>query len=453
MAHYHMDHSGYPIYPVDHRIVIKLSSGFILNSVHTMKIINCSKVFIVGFLAISQVVLAASAVPEPFRGYDEASKYVIKYDDLTALLKTVVVDVGRSTREVAAPTQAKLGTMMKSKIKRTTASEANRFYFETFKDNEAGRQLLIDIRDSLEQLPTEVSLEYFSRDEQLAYWLNLYNVTVLNELVDIYPKSNLKKYLKGKKSIFSKPLLTVAGVPLSLDDIQFTILKNNYDNNPLIIYGLYQGNIGGPNIRKTAYTGKDVWRALKNNAIEFINSNRGTYSKDNDPDVFEVSSLYDRDRAYFPSFDTDLSAHLLKYLEGQERTMLTKAETLKPDINDWTITSLSGSYREFGGSIANNAAALLSSAQSTVPNTNTGAVGEVIGGATLASAIGNGSAYMASKGQVYNRIDPDLLEHLIEINDERKVSNAINSSVTVEEMGEFPVIDKKEKAEEKKDQQ
>jgi len=133
--------------------------------------------------------------------------------------------------------------------------------------------------------------------------------------------------------------------------------------------------------------------------------------------------------------------------------MLTKAETLKPDINDWTITSLSGSYREFGGSIANNAAALLSSAQSTVPNTNTGAVGEVIGGATLASAIGNGSAYMASKGQVYNRIDPDLLEHLIEINDERKVSNAINSSVTVEEMGEFPVIDKKEKAEEKKDQQ
>ncbi len=415
-----------------------------------MKLINCSRVFIVGLLAISQVASAESAVPEPFRGFDDVSNYVIRYDDLTALLKTVVVDVGRSTREKAEPTQAKLGTMMKSKIKRTTANEANRFYFETFAENEAGRQLLANIRDSLEQLPTEAPLQYFSRDEQLAYWLNLYNVTVLNELVDIYPKSNLKKYLEGKKSILSEKLLTVAGVPLSLDDIQFTILKNNYDNNPLIIYGLYQGNIGGPNIRKTAYTGKDVWRALKNNAIEFINSNRGTYSKDNDPDVFEVSSLYDRDRAYFPNFNADLTAHLLEYLEGYERTMLTKADTLKPEINDWTITSLSGSYREFGGSVADNAAALMNSVTSTVANPNLDGTGQIAGGPTLATSAAYGSSYMASKAEVYNRIDPDVLEHLIEINDERKATNAINSSVTLEEMGEFPVVDKQEEAKKEK---
>ena len=214
-----------------------------------------SKLLIIMFLAITQTVSANSTVPEPFQGFDADSKYVITYNDLTALLKTVVVDVGRSSRTVAQPTRAKTGTMMKSKVKRTTADEANRFYFETFEDNEKGRELLRTIRDSLEQLPAEVSLEYFSRDEQLAYWLNLYNVTLLNEVVDIFPKRNLKKYLVGKKSILSKPLLTVADVPLSLNDIQFTILKTNYDNNPLVMYGLYQGIIGGPNIRKSAYTG------------------------------------------------------------------------------------------------------------------------------------------------------------------------------------------------------
>jgi hypothetical protein len=412
-----------------------------------MKMICCSRVFIVGLLALSQVVLAESAVPEPFRGFDEDSKYVIKYDDLTALLKTVVVDVGRSTREVARPSQAKTGTMMKSKIKRTTANEANRFYFETFKENEAGRQLFINIRDSLEQLPSEVSLEYFSRDEQLAYWLNLYNVTLLTEVVDIYPKSNLKKYLEGKNSILSKQLLTVAGVPLSLDDIQFTILKNNYDNNPLVIYGLYQGIIGGPNIRKTAYTGHDVWRALKNNATEFINSNRGTYSSSDDSEVFEVSSFYDRNRVYFPNFNTDLSAHLLEYLEGSERTMLANADTLKPDINDWTITSLSGNYREFGGSIADNSAALLDSITSTVVSSNEGP-----GGATLATSVGYGSSALAQTALAVNRIDPDLLEHLIEINDKRNSANAINSSVTVEEWGQVPEQAKEKTADEKKDQ-
>ena len=88
----------------------------------------------------------------------------------------------------------------------------------------------------------------------------------LDEVVKEYPRQNLKRLFRGKNSMFEKKLLTVAGVPLSLNDIQFTILKQNYDSNPLVIYGLYQGIIGGPNIRKTAYTGANVWRALENNA-------------------------------------------------------------------------------------------------------------------------------------------------------------------------------------------
>lgn len=407
----------------------------------------CSKIFIIGFLAISQVVSAESTVPEPFRGFDDTSTYVIKYDDITALYKTVVVDVGRSTRTVAKPTQAKTGTMMKSKVKRTTADEANRFYFETFEGNDKGRDILSTLKTSLEILPEEVALKYFSRDEQLAYWLNLYNLTLLNEVVDIYPKKNLKKYLVGKKSILSRQLLEVAGIPLSLNDIQHTILKNNYDN-PLVIYGLYQGNIGGPNIRRTAYTGKDVWRALKNNAIEFVNSNRGTYSNSKKEEVFQVSSLYDRNREYFPNFNSDLSTHLMEYIEGYERTMLSRANTMKPDIDDWTITSLGGAYREFGGSLASNSAALQDSISSTVSNTNTGE-----GGASLAASVGYGSSRMASKALTMNRLDPDLLEHLVEINEKRRSTNAINATVTLEELGEFPVEPKAEKTDKDKDQQ
>lgn len=396
-------------------------------------------------LAASQWCTANSAVPEPFRDSNEESKYVITYDDLTAVLKAVVVDVGRSTRKVAKPTQAKTGTMMKSKIKRTTADEANRFYFETFKENDEARQLLEKIKQSLEMLPAEVSLEFFSRDEQLAYWLNLYNVTLLNELVDVFPKRNLKKVLAGKKSILAKPLLNVAGIELSLNDIHYKILKNNYDN-PLVIYGLYQGHIGGPNIRRSAYTGSDVWRALKNNASEFINSNRGTYSVSNKPDVFQVSSLYDRNRRYFPDFNKDLSKHLMTFIEGYERSMLSKANTLKPGIDDWTITSLSGNYREFGGSLADSRSALLDSVNSTVISNNEGA-----GGATLAASVAYGSSSTAAKSFVLNRLDPDLLEHLTELNEKRKATNAINASVTMEELGEADVDKPADDSEEKKE--
>ncbi len=53
-------------------------------------------VFMLTGLAVAQ----SSTVPEPFQRFDADSKYTIKYDDLTAVLKSVVVDTGRSTREV-----------------------------------------------------------------------------------------------------------------------------------------------------------------------------------------------------------------------------------------------------------------------------------------------------------------------------------------------------------------
>jgi hypothetical protein len=371
---------------------------------------------------------AASEVPEEFQGFNENSTYTINYDDLTGIFKLAVVDVGLSTREKAAPTQAATGTRMKTSVKRTTMSEGNRFYYETFANNDEAQQVLTGIQKSLESLPDEAPLKHFNRDEQLAYWLNLYNITVVNEIIKIYPKRNLKKILVGKKSILSKKILNVAGVPLSLNDIQYTILKNNYDNNPLIIYGLYQGNIGGPNIRRNAYTGSDVWRALKNNANRFINSNRGTYSKDQK--TFQVSSLYDRNRSFFPDFKSDLTKHLMVFIEGDERVELQAASVLKPNVDDWTVTDLGGTYRDFGNSFANSNAALLDSVKSTVP---------ADGGGVTAAAAGYGAQGLVKKTQPVGRFSPEMLVQLQAINEKRESSNLQNATVTIEELGEVPV--------------
>ncbi|MDH5620658.1 MAG: DUF547 domain-containing protein [Gammaproteobacteria bacterium] len=383
-----------------------------------------------GILATAGLVHAAeSTVPEPFRGYDENSNYTINYDDLSAVLRAVVVDVGRSTREVAQQSEAKTGTRMKAKVKRLTANEGNRFYYETVEDSEESQQFLRDIQKSLEEVPDIAPLENFSRDEQLAYWLNLYNVTLLNQIIDIYPKRDLKKVLNGKNSILSKKLLTVAGIPLSLDDIQFTILRQNYDNNPLIMYGLYQGVVGGPNIRKSAYTGADVYRALQNNAYDFVNSNRGTYGQDER--TFRVSTLYDRNRDYFPNFKEDLSAHLMTFIEGYERIELERASSIKPDIYDWTVTDLGGTHQQIGGSFADSRAALLDSYQSTTPDPNNP-------GKLLAATVGAGSSSAAAKGKTLARFDQELLVKLHKIDDARRLENERNASVTIEDVEDSP---------------
>lgn len=333
-----------------------------------MKYIDTTVVVLCGVLTLYEVANATdSAVPEPFQRFDDNSKYSITYDDLSGLLGNVVVNSGPSTRAITNVPADITGTRMKAKVKRFTANEGNRFFFETFKDNDAGQEFLRSIQKNLEQLPGETPLEKFSRDEQLAYWLNLYNVTVLNEIIAVYPKRTLKRLFMGKNSIFEKKLLMVSGIPLSLNDIQFTILNQNYDNNPLIIYGLYQGIVGGPNIRSSAYNGENVYYTLEENAFEFINSNRGTFT--NDEVIFRVSSLYERNKGYFPDFDSDLTSHLMLHIEGKERDALQAASRLKPDINDWTVTDLGGTrHDEIGRSLAHNNAALLDSYRSNRRN-------------------------------------------------------------------------------------
>lgn len=384
-----------------------------------------------------------ASVPEPFQRFDPASPFAINYADLDVLLKMMVVDVGRSTREKADPTQAKVGTRMKMSVNRSTINEANRFYFEEFKGNEDNQQLLLSMRSSLEQIPNEVPLEYLSRSEQLAYWLNLYNVTLLSEVVKVYPERSLKKLLTGKDSILAQKLLTVAGIPLSLNDIQFTILRQNYNSDPLIVYGLYQGIIGGPNIRKRAYTGESVQRQLEDNAAEFVNSNRGTYPESEK--VFRVSSLYERNAAYFRDFQTDLSAHLLQYIEGEERGALQTATKIKPDIDDWTVTDVYGTYRDIGATSSTSSAALLDAVQS-VQNQGQG-------GGNVSGNLSAASAQVQAKSPILARFSPQMLDYLHEIKAKENAANLSKATVTVEELGTVEEQQQRQQEQQKQDEE
>jgi hypothetical protein len=372
--------------------------------------------------------------PDSFKKHDPGSKFKIQYEDLNILLDNLVIDVGRSKRETAAPQQAKTGTRMKVRVNRSTANEGNRFYYEGIRKEKGMGEILLKVQESLANIPDEISLEHFSRDEQLAYWLNLFNVAMINQVIEVYPQRSLKKLLVGRKSIMDDKILEVGGVQLSLNDIQYTILPENYDNNPLVMYGLYYGIVGGPNIRKRAYNGENVWRYLEANAREFINSNRGTYARDES--VFKASSLYERNAVWFGDLKTDLKPHLLQYIQGQEKYKLQSASSIRPDIDDWTVTDLYGTSEAIGGSFATSSAAMLDSVQGQQVMAGDGT--------TLATGFSVASSNLMEKSPRLSRFSPETLEFMQEIKLRQDEANVDKATVTVEEMGEVPTEPKPE---------
>jgi len=375
-------------------------------------------------------------LPDVFRGDAPSSNIEISYQDLDAILKASVVVTGQSTRKAASKNVAVTGTRLRRHSKRLTENEGNRFLFESFK-NKRYSGLLTEIRSSLEKVPSEVPLRLLSKSEQLAYWLNLYNVTLLDELTQIYPNKNLRDISEGKDPLFSRKLLNVAGENLSLNDIQHNILMPKFDGELLIIYGLYQGIIGGPNIRRSAYTGENVYRALKDNAYEFVNSNRGTYASKKD--VVSVSSFYRRNERYFPHFKQDVKKHILEYLQGSRmREKLADANKVRANIDNWTISDVYGTTRHSGGSINNNSAALMDSVSAVpgIPGLGTG-----FGAANLGLAAG----YMLARRGNFRRFTPEQAQKLKSLEESRAINRGQVAVTDFDE--EYARLERKEQAE------
>ncbi|MEL0603193.1 DUF547 domain-containing protein [Pseudoalteromonas undina] len=344
-------------------------------------------------------------LPKEFADFSINNDITVSYDDLDQLLKLTVLDTGRSDRKKASKSQALIGTKMRSSRKKNTKNEANRFFFEEVSKSEISEGFN-KIRVSLENLPNAIALNNLSLNEQLAYWLNLYNTAVVEQLLKHYPVRDTEKLLFGKNSILEEKYLSVSGHALSLNDIQKIVFKK-FTNKPIVMYGFYQGNIGSPNLRSEAYHGNNVFHQLEDNGEEFVNSNRGLYiGKKN---RLYVSKYYEQTKPLFENFETDLHYHLEKYVDTAMRYDVKNTKSIRFKIEDWSITDIFGSERVIGGASATNNAAMLNAvvSNSTYPK---GADGSGSGvGAVNLNFI---SDSITNKTMDFGRFSADQIEKL-----------------------------------------
>jgi len=276
--------------------------------------------------------------------YDAKSKYRLDYSDLNSILGSTVLEMGPSTHKRARKLTKKTGTSIRKANPLPSRFESNRVMLHEFNKNQI--EVLGLIRDDLLAIPEQLSLAKLNRNEQLAYWFNLHTAIVLAKVADMYPVTLLEKVFspERKSSFFHKRAFNLNGQMISLADIQHHVLTNWED--PRVIYGFYMGVVGTPNVRDTAYSGGTVFEALEENAVDFINSIRGTQIWHKE---LRVSTFYRMMAAQFPNFEEDLMAHIKSYARGNFKSRLRKVDKIKVSIKDWHIADLYNGKLSAGG--------------------------------------------------------------------------------------------------------
>jgi hypothetical protein len=196
-----------------------------------------------------------------------------------------------------------------------------------------GRQALKDYISGL----SAVEIIGFNRNEQLAYWLNLYNAVTVKVILDHYPVKSIKDIdISGflKDGPWQKELVSVEGTPLSLDNIEHDILRPIW-RDPRIHYGVNCASVGCPNLMSEAFTGASVDAMLDANARAYINSPRGVLVETSGS--VSVSSIYSWFAYDFGNSEEGVMKHLLQYAEPALARKIREANDLSDTHYDWAL--------------------------------------------------------------------------------------------------------------------
>ncbi len=159
-----------------------------------------------------------------------------------------------------------------------------------------------------------VSIAEYNRNEQLAYWINVYNALTIETILNHYPVQSIRDIKLGgffSDGPWDAKLLTIDHIPVSLNDMEHRIIRPIW-NDPRTHYALNCASYSCPNLQKTAYTGASVNRMLTSDAKAYINSPRGVDIKNNQ---LIISSIYDWYQIDFGSNDQAVITHLEQYAD------------------------------------------------------------------------------------------------------------------------------------------
>ena len=175
---------------------------------------------------------------------------------------------------------------------------------------------------------------HLNRDEQLAYWINLYNALTVQVVLQ-YPKA--KSILKMKSSFFSSgpwddELLTIEGKAVTLNDIEHRILRPIWQDHRLH-FALNCASIGCPNLSKTAYSSSNVQAQLQRAQKRYLSHPRGVSLRKN---KLVLSSIFDWYQVDFSEDEQGLKAYLAAQLPQQAQSILASKNAIDYDY-DWDL--------------------------------------------------------------------------------------------------------------------
>jgi hypothetical protein len=131
--------------------------------------------------------------------------------------------------------------------------------------------------DQLRQKLATVDVAALPRNDQLAYWINLYNISTLAVVVDSYPVDSIRDLSTDpivRLNVFKKPSVKTKAGAMSLNDVENTRIREGF-KDPRIHFAINCAAQSCPPIRIEPYQGAKINDQLDDQVRKFLNGPHG----------------------------------------------------------------------------------------------------------------------------------------------------------------------------------
>jgi len=175
----------------------------------------------------------------------------------------------------------------------------------------------------------------YPKNEQLAYWVNLYNALVINLVLSHYPIDSIKNIGNGLTGPWNIELATIAGRQVTLNQIEHGILRPLWQDNR-IHYVINCASIGCPDLPLQSFSSVNINKQLNDAAIRFINQHKAVHLANN---TLTLSSIYNWFAVDFGSSNENIIKHIKAYALPELKSELEHfSGTIEFDYN-WKLNS------------------------------------------------------------------------------------------------------------------
>lgn len=191
---------------------------------------------------------------------------------------------------------------------------------------------------AIRQRLSRVNVAALTPKQQLAHWINVYNVNTVATIVESYPVKSIRDISTDpiiRLNVFKKERVPVGNAKLSLNDVENDKIRGGF-KDPRIHFAINCAAKSCPSIRTEAFTGEKLDAQLDAQARMFLNGPNGArFKRDGDTLVITTTKIMDWFSDDFEQWGGGKTAFIRKYVPAEKQRMMDLAKKIEIEYDDY----------------------------------------------------------------------------------------------------------------------